>query len=128
LAERLLPLRSRLIDAFGRVQARALLSRRIRCHGDYRLDQLPFTGNDFVVVDFEGDPRMSGGQRRIKRSPLRDVASLLFLDQIAGGFQNPRRLPHVSSQFRELLSYSNRFFNSRYPANPAAVHNSGLPA
>jgi len=70
LAERLLPLRSRLIDAFGRVQARALLSRRIRCHGDYRLDQLPFTGNDFVVVDFEGDPRMSGGQRRIKRSPL----------------------------------------------------------
>ena len=50
---------------------------RIRCHGDYHLGQLLHTGKDYVVIDFEGPPRKTLGERRIKRSPLRDVASML---------------------------------------------------
>jgi maltose alpha-D-glucosyltransferase / alpha-amylase len=50
---------------------------RIRCHGDYHLGELLHTGKDYVVIDFEGPARATLSERRIKRSPLRDVASML---------------------------------------------------
>jgi maltose alpha-D-glucosyltransferase / alpha-amylase len=50
---------------------------RIRCHGDYHLGQVLFTGKDFVILDFEGEPARSVAERRHKRSPLRDAASML---------------------------------------------------
>ena len=50
---------------------------RTRIHGDYRLSELLFTGTDFVIVDFEGDPDRSLTERQIKRSPLRDVATMI---------------------------------------------------
>ncbi len=67
-------------DLHSRLQAlrdRRINVTRIRHHGDYHLGQVLHTGKDFVVVDFEGDPRRSIGQRRIKGCPLRDVASML---------------------------------------------------
>jgi maltose alpha-D-glucosyltransferase / alpha-amylase len=50
---------------------------RIRCHGDYHLGQILYTGKDFVIIDFEGEPARLLGQRRIKHTPLRDVAGML---------------------------------------------------
>ncbi len=50
---------------------------RIRIHGDLHLGQVLFTGKDFVFVDFEGEPARSFGERRLKRSPLRDVSSMM---------------------------------------------------
>ncbi len=50
---------------------------RIRIHGDYHLGQVLYTGKDFVVIDFEGDTSRPISERRIKRSPLEDVAGML---------------------------------------------------
>jgi trehalose synthase-fused probable maltokinase len=54
-----------------------LAAQRIRIHGDYHLGQVLFTGTDFVIIDFEGEPSRSLADRRKKRSPLQDVAGML---------------------------------------------------
>ena len=51
--------------------------KKIRIHGDYHLGQLLFTGKDFVILDFEGEPARPLGERRLKRCALIDVAGML---------------------------------------------------
>jgi maltose alpha-D-glucosyltransferase/alpha-amylase len=50
---------------------------KIRCHGDYHLGQVLVADNDFVILDFEGEPTRTVLERRLKQSPLKDVAGML---------------------------------------------------
>ena len=56
---------------------------RIRCHGDFHLGQVLRTEGDVMFVDFEGESDRFLEERRLKTSPLRDVASMLHSFQVA---------------------------------------------
>jgi maltose alpha-D-glucosyltransferase/alpha-amylase len=67
----------RILKRFQGILDRKITAMRIRVHGDYHLGQVLFTGKEFVLIDFEGEPARSLAERRIKRSPVRDVAGML---------------------------------------------------
>jgi maltose alpha-D-glucosyltransferase/alpha-amylase len=77
LAQRSLELLPAVIQRYRQFSLRRFAAKRIRIHGDLHLGHVLWTGKDFIFIDFEGEPSLPIGERRIKRSPLRDVASML---------------------------------------------------
>jgi maltose alpha-D-glucosyltransferase/alpha-amylase len=75
--ERLLGAHPDVLRRFRILADRKVTALRTRIHGDYHLGQVLRTGRDFVIIDFEGEPAMPLSTRRIKRSPLRDVAGMI---------------------------------------------------
>ncbi len=76
-ARRVLDHQKEIEQRFDDVRRSRISGLRIRTHGDFHLGQVLYTGNDFIIIDFEGEPARPVSERRIKRSPLRDVAGML---------------------------------------------------
>ncbi len=77
LARAVLAQESRLLARFDEIVVEPIDGQRIRCHGDYHLGQVIDVDNDFMIIDFEGEPGRSLDERRTKRSPLTDVAGMI---------------------------------------------------
>lgn len=76
-AEHILAAEKELVACLHTFTGKRLSAMKCRIHGDLHLGQALFTGKDFVFIDFEGNPTHSLSGRRLKRSPLRDVASMI---------------------------------------------------
>jgi maltose alpha-D-glucosyltransferase/alpha-amylase len=86
---------------------------KARIHGDYHLGQVLFTGKDFIIIDFEGEPARSISARKLKYCPLKDVAGMLrslhyaiymeFFDKIADREEDKEFLsPWLESWYKNI--------------------------
>jgi maltose alpha-D-glucosyltransferase/alpha-amylase len=76
-AQRVLEHERDVRQRFRTIRDRRITAMRTRIHGDYHLGQVLHTGKDFIIIDFEGEPARPISVRRLKQSPLRDVAGML---------------------------------------------------
>ncbi|MGO8753464.1 MAG: maltose alpha-D-glucosyltransferase [Thermoguttaceae bacterium] len=99
---------------------------RIRCHGDYHLGQVLYTGSDFVIIDFEGEPARSISERQLKSSPFRDVAGMLrsfdyacysaLADQMTGRVLGPEESSRLHCWMQFWTTWTSAAFLKSYLA------------
>ncbi|WP_018612144.1 maltose alpha-D-glucosyltransferase [Segetibacter koreensis] len=98
--EEVLARRDDVLKIFKRIYVKKLDVIKTRIHGNYNLGQVLFTGKDIVINDFGGDPVRSFSDRRLKRSPLRDVAGMMrSIRYVANeGFMKTSQVPKEDIQ------------------------------
>ena len=67
----------KILNALQKFTSKKFSAKRIRIHGDYHLGQVLYTGKDFIIFDFEGEPARSLTERRLKQSAFKDVAGMV---------------------------------------------------
>ena len=77
LARKVLAMEDQVLECFSEVYKTRINAIKTRIHGDFHLGQVLFTGKDFIIIDFEGEPGFSFSERRLKKNPMKDVAGMM---------------------------------------------------
>jgi maltose alpha-D-glucosyltransferase/alpha-amylase len=101
-AEEVLGLRNRILEKLRGITGAKLRAQKIRIHGDFHLGQVLYTGKDYFIFDFEGEPARPLSERRLKRSPVRDVAGIVRSYQYAA-YSVLMRESHLREEDRKAL-------------------------
>lgn len=120
--EQVLGQKEEVLTTLRRIYSKKLDTTKIRIHGDLKLEKIMVTGKDIAIQDFGGDPLRSYSERRLKRSPLRDVATMIysFYDVTYEGFLNNNQVPEGDTTLRLLpfaaiwVHYMRGFFLKAY--------------
>ncbi|MDC0749097.1 putative maltokinase [Polyangium sp. rjm3] len=105
---------------FKAIGARKVDATRIRCHGDFHLGQVLFTGDDFVFIDFEGEPMRPLATRRYRRTPLRDVAGMIrsfdyaAASALASGRARPEDVPVLEPWTNAWVAWAEAVYLAGY--------------
>ena len=125
--ERLLGLRRELSRRLKAVSRGGFGVLKTRHHGDYHLGQVLVVGNDFEIIDFEGEPARPLEERRIKHSPMRDVAGMLRSLSYAArsaamnlGSERAERLDTLEPYVRRWEEQARASFLAGYAAGAAS--------
>jgi trehalose synthase-fused probable maltokinase len=113
--EATLELEGELTRRFRSLADRRLTGLRTRIHGDLHLGQVLFTGDDFIFIDFEGEPARTLAERREKHSPLRDVAGMVRSFHYAAYAALFRRLGDAGAKQAEsqsLVPFANAWYRA----------------
>lgn len=114
--EQIIQQKEQILTTLKQIYHKKFNAVKTRIHGDYHLGQVLFTGKDLVILDFEGEPARSYSERRLKRSPLRDVAGMirsfhyaaygaLFLNEHIGEEDRRRLLPFAEQWYHYMSSF-----------------------
>ena len=121
IAKEVLAMRKEVLTSFKKIFIHKFDTIKIRTHGDYRLNQVLWTGKDFVIKNFEGESARPFSERRLRRSPLRDVAAMIhslhyaaYSYIIENELHKGEKLSEVETWTEAWFYYITRIFMSGY--------------
>jgi maltose alpha-D-glucosyltransferase/alpha-amylase len=107
--------RETILTQLKRIYSKKFDVQKIRIHGNFGLSHILLTGKDIILHDFGGTPTKAYSERRLKRSPLRDVVAMIhsFYSVAYEGFLSTTHAQN--EQIKSLLPFAD--FWAHYMAN-----------
>lgn len=120
-AQQILDIQEEIMASFKEIYSQKIDAYKTRIHGDYHLGQVLFNGRDFFIIDFEGEPMHSISERRLKKTPFKDVAGMIRSFHYAAYGQlvlnqNYRKedMPFLEQWANQWFHYINQVFLTAY--------------
>ena len=118
LGEAVLAREDELHERLKRVFRHKIEADKIRIHGDFTLMQVALADDQFIIQNFDGDPDRTYSQRRLRRSPAKDIANLmrsiayacgLVYQDLAAGLRD-----ETADHLEDWLRTANRYLSAEF--------------